>query len=105
MPYMVQGLITIAEETVNLTNSSTTGLNPDGTTLGGFTTLIESLGSAGVIVAFGGITNVPGRPMQLVCIIYLTMCQSRNYLKLKEIHGREGQSSSACLQNQSSPLS
>ena len=67
MPYMVQGLISVAEDTLKLSNSSTTGLNLHGTQLGGFMALIESLGSEGVIVAFGGITNNPGRPMQLVC--------------------------------------
>ena len=67
-PYMVQSLITIAEDTGKLTNSSTAGLNADGTTFGGFMALIESLGSAGVIIAFGGITNSPGRSMQLVCV-------------------------------------
>ena len=34
MPYMVQGLITIAEQSMDLANSSTTGLNLDGTALG-----------------------------------------------------------------------
>ena len=69
VPYMVQGLVTINETNVSLTNSSTIGLNSDGTTIGGFMTLIETLGSVGVIVAFGGIMNSPGRPMQLVCTL------------------------------------
>ncbi|KAL6717932.1 hypothetical protein ACLMJK_004017 [Lecanora helva] len=64
-PYQVQGLITLNEDTVHYTNSSTTGLNLDGTTLGGFLTLIESLGSAGVLISFGGISNNPGKPMEL----------------------------------------
>jgi len=64
-PYMVQGLITIAEDSIDFANTSTTGLNPDGTTLGGFLALIEPLGSGGVLVAFGGITNIPGKPMAL----------------------------------------
>ena len=33
--------------------------------VGGFIALIESLGPRGIIVAFGGITNIPGRPMEL----------------------------------------
>ena len=65
-PYQVQGLITFAEDNVHLANSSTTGLNPDGTTLAGFLALIESIGSAGALVSFGGITNGPGKPMELV---------------------------------------
>lgn len=64
-PYMVQGLITMTENSVDFANTSTTGLSPDGTTLGGFHILIESFGAAGVLVAFGGYTNIPGRPMAL----------------------------------------
>lgn len=65
-PYLVQGLISLAEDTLNLTNSSTTSLNSYGTTIGGFMILVEPLGSAGVIVAFGGVTNSPRRPTPLV---------------------------------------
>ena len=65
-PYMVQGLITMVEQTMLLENSSTTAMNSDGTAAGGFVALIESLGSRGVIVTFGGFTNVPGKPMSLI---------------------------------------
>ena len=64
-PYMVQGMITIVEQTMTLENSSTTALNADGTAAGGFLALIETLGSRGVLVSFGGFTNVPGAPMSL----------------------------------------
>ena len=65
-PYQVQGLITLAEDSAQLSNSSTTGLNADGTTLAGFLALIEHIGPAGALVSFGGITNSPGKPMELV---------------------------------------
>ena len=64
-PYMVQGMITIVEQTMTVENSSTSALNGDGTAAGGFLALIESLGSRGILVAFGGFTNVPGKPMSL----------------------------------------
>ena len=65
MPYMVQGLITMVEQTMLLENSSTTAMNVDGTAAGGFVALIDSLGSRGVVITFGGFTNVPGEPMSL----------------------------------------
>ena len=65
MPYMVQGLITMVEQTMLLENSSTTAMNVDGTAAGGFVALIDSLGSRGVVIIFGGFTNVPGEPMSL----------------------------------------
>lgn len=64
-PYMVQSLIAISEDALSVKNDSTAGLNADGTTLGGFSALIDSLGSQGILVAFGGITNVVGKPMPL----------------------------------------
>ena len=65
MPYMVQGLITMVEQTMILKNYSTTAMNVDGTAAGGFVALIDSLGSIGVMVMFGGFTNVPGQSMSL----------------------------------------
>ena len=65
MPYMVQGLITMVEQTMILKNYSTTAMNVDGTAAGGFIALIDSLGSIGVMVMFGGFKNVPGEPMSL----------------------------------------
>ena len=64
-PYFVQGLITFDESTQGLLNSSTSSLNQDGTAVGSFVTLIESLGSEGVLVAFGGVMNTPGTPTGL----------------------------------------
>ena len=64
-PYMVQSLIALSEDPLSVKNESMVGLNPDGTTLGGFSALIDSLGSQGVLVAFGGITNVAGNSMLL----------------------------------------
>ena len=65
MPYMIQGLITMVEQNMLLENSSTTAMNVDGTAAGGFVALIDSLGSRGVVITFGGFTNVPGEPMSL----------------------------------------
>ena len=65
IPYMVQGLITMVEQTMILKNYSTTAMNVDGTAAGGFVALIDSLGSIGVMVMFGGFKNVPGEPMSL----------------------------------------
>ena len=65
MPYMVQGLITMVEQTMILKNYSSTAMNADGTAAGGFVALIDSLGTIGVIITFGGFTNVPGEPMSL----------------------------------------
>ena len=64
-PYMVQGMITIVEQTMTLENSPTTVLNADGTAAGGLLALIETFGSRGVPASFGGFTNVPGAPMSL----------------------------------------
>lgn len=66
MPYMVEGLVTFNETSIDLQNSSTAGLDQDSTAAAGFAALIETLGSAGVLVAFGGITNVPGKAMGLI---------------------------------------
>ncbi len=64
-PYMVQGLVTLNEKSMDLQNASTNGLNKDGTAAAGFLALIETLGSAGVLVSFGGLANVPGKAMNL----------------------------------------
>lgn len=64
-PYMVEGLLTFNEASRSLQNSSTKGLNQDGTVAAGFLAQIETLGSAGVLVAFGGFTNLPGEAMNL----------------------------------------
>ena len=65
IPYMVQGLVTLNEQSMDLRNTSTRSLNRDGTAAAGFMVIIESLGSAGILVSFGGITNVPGEAMNL----------------------------------------
>lgn len=65
-PYMVQGLLSFNESSKTFRNESTAAANPDGTMAGGNTVLIESLGSQGVIVTFGGFTIAPGKANALV---------------------------------------
>ncbi|KAL9136560.1 MAG: hypothetical protein Q9175_002236 [Cornicularia normoerica] len=64
-PYMDQGLLWFEEGSLTIKNYSTTGLNEYGTAAAGFMVLIESIGSHGVLVAFGGISNPPGKPMNV----------------------------------------
>ena len=64
-PYMDQGLLLFEEGSLTFQNYSTPGLNEHGTVGAGFMALIESIGSHGVLVAFGGISNVPGKPMNV----------------------------------------
>lgn len=64
-PYMDQGLLVFEEGSLNFQNYSTSGLNEHGTAAAGFIALIETIGSHGVLVAFGGISNVPGQPMNV----------------------------------------
>ena len=51
---MDPGLITLDMDTLEWTNTSTADMNEWGTIGDGYTSLIESAGDEGVIVAFGG---------------------------------------------------
>ena len=64
-PYMVEGLVTFNERSATFKNSSTSQMNPDGTIAEGYLALIESLGSEGVLLTFGGFTDVAGAPSGL----------------------------------------
>lgn len=64
-PYMVEGLVSFNERSATLKNSSTSQMNADGTVAGGFLALIESLGSEGVLITFGGFTDIAGAPSGL----------------------------------------
>ena len=64
-PYLDQGLLSFDETSASFQNDSSSGLNQFGTAAGGFLNLIESLGTHGILVAFGGISNVAGRPQNL----------------------------------------
>ena len=64
-PYMDQGLLAFEGGSLTIQNYSTSGLNQYGTVGAGFMALIESIGPKGVLVAFGGISNTPGKPMNL----------------------------------------
>lgn len=64
-PYMDQGLLSFEEGSLTFQNYSTSGINEYGTAAAGFMALIESIGTHGVLIAFGGISNVPGKPMKV----------------------------------------
>ena len=64
-PYMVEGLVTFNEGSLTFKNSSTSSMNPDGTIAEGYLALIESLGSQGVLIMFGGFTDTAGSPSDL----------------------------------------
>ncbi|KAL8898506.1 MAG: hypothetical protein Q9207_006661 [Kuettlingeria erythrocarpa] len=59
--HLVQGLLLFDENAQSFSNVSTTGLNLHGTANDGFLTCIETLGTQGVLVAFGGYTNIPAK--------------------------------------------
>ncbi|KAI4218187.1 MAG: hypothetical protein L6R36_009085 [Xanthoria steineri] len=59
-PYAVQGLLTFDKFNQSFQNVSTVGMNNAGTMIFGFMTSISSIGSQGVLVAFGGITSDVG---------------------------------------------
>ena len=64
-PYMDQGLLSFDEKSTTFSNYSTTGLNYFGTAAEGYLALIESLGSKGVLIAFGGYSNKFGTAMNV----------------------------------------
>ena len=64
-PYMEQGLLSFDESSMSFQNDSTTGLNDFGTLAEGFLALIESFGSKGVLVAFGGFSNAAAKAMNV----------------------------------------
>ena len=64
-PYLIEGLVTFNEGFSTLKNSSTSQMSPDGTVAEGFLALIESLGSQGILVAFGGFKGTAGAPSNL----------------------------------------
>ncbi|KAI4214598.1 MAG: hypothetical protein LQ351_003015 [Letrouitia transgressa] len=64
-PYLVGSFLSFDEKNETFRNTSTTGLNEDGTVVSGFLSIIESLGARGVLVAFGGITNTIASAMSL----------------------------------------
>ena len=65
VPYMIEGLLTFNEGSATLKNSSTSQMNPDGTIAEGYLALIESLGSQGILITFGGFTDIAGAPFNL----------------------------------------
>lgn len=64
-PYMIEGLITFDEGSATFKNSSTSQMNADGTIAEGYLALIETLGSQGVLITFGGFSDVAGSPSGL----------------------------------------
>ncbi|KAL9591761.1 MAG: hypothetical protein Q9179_007398, partial [Wetmoreana sp. 5 TL-2023] len=59
--YLVQGLLKFDEYKQTFNNISTIGLNQKGTVSDSYLSYIKAFGSQGVLVAFGGITIVPGK--------------------------------------------
>ncbi|KAL8731579.1 MAG: hypothetical protein Q9181_004244 [Wetmoreana brouardii] len=66
--YLVRGLLAFNEYEQTFNNISTTGLNQYGTVTDGFLSYIKVLGNKGVLVAFGGYTNIPGKDMSFAHI-------------------------------------
>ncbi|KAI4189371.1 MAG: hypothetical protein LQ348_003807 [Seirophora lacunosa] len=64
--YLTQGLLVFDGYQQSFSNVSTTGLNRYGTVAMGFLSLIESVGDQGILVAFGGLTNVAGKVTRLL---------------------------------------
>lgn len=64
-PYLVEGLVTFDEKSATFKNSSTSQMNEDGTVAEGYLALIESLGSQGVLITFGGFKDIAGSPSGL----------------------------------------
>ena len=64
-PYLDQGLLSFDGASQSFQNLSTSGLNQYETAAGGFMNLIESIGTHGVLVAFGGISDVVGKSLNL----------------------------------------
>ncbi|KAL8708961.1 MAG: hypothetical protein Q9225_007527 [Loekoesia sp. 1 TL-2023] len=62
--YMVQGLLSFHEYEQSFSNLSTTGLNQHGTVTDGFLSYIQTFGGKGILVAFGGFTEIPGEPLK-----------------------------------------
>ena len=63
--YLVEGLVTFNERSATFKNSSTSQMNEDGTVAEGYLALIESLGSQGVLITFGGFIDIAGSPSGL----------------------------------------
>lgn len=80
-PYLVQGLLEFDLASVEFSNVSTSAMDTEGTTAGGFMVLVESFGAGGVLIAFGGIKNTPGTAQRLagsdVGNSLLHVCDSR----------------------------
>ena len=64
-PYLDQGLLSFDGAIPSFGNFSTSGLNQYGTAAGGFMNLIESVGTQGILVAFGGISDAVGKSLNL----------------------------------------
>lgn len=64
-PYMTPGLLTFDPSTTSFANASTTDLNALGTSAQGFLAVIESLGSQGLLISFGGWSNTANTAMNV----------------------------------------
>lgn len=64
-PCMDHGFLSLEQNFFTFQKYSTLGFNEYGIAAACFMTVIESIGSHGVPVAFGGISSVPGRLMNV----------------------------------------
>lgn len=64
-PYFDRGLLVFDEASSTFQNVSTVGLNEHGTAAAGFMNVIETVGTQGILVAFGGIAGAIGKPRTL----------------------------------------
>ncbi|RHZ49631.1 hypothetical protein CDV55_101944 [Aspergillus turcosus] len=71
--YIVSGLLSLDMKTLTWSNISSTGLNTYGTIGEGYMNIIESVGQAGILVAFGGYTRPIGSRLSVLASLQMDM--------------------------------
>ena len=64
--YIVQGLLSLDQNTKQWTNLSSNDMNDYGTVVDGYLNLIESAGDEGILVSYGGFKRPPGQDVSLL---------------------------------------
>ena len=64
--YIVQGLLSLDQNTKQWTNLSSNDMNDYGTVVDGYLNLIESVGDEGILVSYGGFKRPPGQDVSLL---------------------------------------
>lgn len=64
--YIVQGLLSLDQNTKQWTNLSSNDMNDYGTVVDGYLNLIESVGDEGILVSYGGFKRPPGHDVSLL---------------------------------------